>query len=29
MQHSIVIGFLSGTLPDFGIIRNPAGFWNK
>ena len=29
IPHSIVIGFLSGTLPGFGIIRNPAGFWNK
>ena len=28
-SHSIVIGFLSRTLPDFGIIRNPARLWNK
>ena len=29
LLHSIVIGFLSRTLPDFGIIRNPARLWNK
>ena len=29
LLHSIVIGFLSRTLPDFGIFRNPARLWNK
>ena len=29
LLHSIVIGFLSRTLPDFGIIRNPARLWNN
>ena len=29
LLYSIVTGFLSRTLPDFGIIRNPAGLWNK
>ena len=29
LLHSIVIGFLSITLPDFGIFRNPARLWNK
>ena len=28
LLHSIVIGFLSRTLPDFGIIRNLARLWN-
>ena len=32
MQHlpySIVTGFLSRILPNFGILRNPARLWNK
>ena len=29
LTYSIVLGFLSRTLPDLRIIWNPARFWNK
>ena len=29
LSRSIVIGFPSRTLHDFGILRNPARLWNK